>query len=222
MATAKFNSKAIQCAAGFMFLAAVPATVTATTTAGIVKELLEVFLVDGDKRDALKEGISPWARFETGGMAVKIDQKATKVNPDDGPEFVLGYEEIGYGGDVTVLDVDSDKMTDVLSANGAQILTTPRSATQAGRTTILAGGQTIPNRYMALYRYESRQVPGEFRHVLILQATLAANGDSPLSAKKARTLKVTISAEASDLLRDPVTGRGVVWLEDTVTEAKGV
>lgn len=219
--TATFNSKAIQASAGFFYLALVPATVAGLTANAIVKELLEVFLEDGDKRDLLKAGIKPWARLEAAGFKAKVEQKPVKVKPDNGPEFILSNEEIAWSAELPVLDCDVDKLKDILSAVSSQVLTTAKSTTQAGRTTILAGGQTNVNRYMGLYRFESRQVPGEFRHVLVLSCTLNTNGDTEYASSKARQLKVTVTAEASDLLLDPSTGRGVVWVEDYVTEAKG-
>ena len=219
--TATFNSKAIQASAGFFYLALVPATVVATTPATILKELLETWLVNGDIRDTLKPGVKPWARLEAAGFKSKIEQKPVKVKPDNGPEYIIGYEEIGYSAEMPVLDCDAAKLQDILSAVSSQVLVLPKSPTQAARTTVLGGGQTNANRYMGLYRYESREVPGEFRHVLILACTLATNGDTEFNASKARQLKVTLTAEASDLLLDPATGRGVVWAEDQVTAAKG-
>lgn len=219
--TATFNSKAIQAAAGFFYLAPVPTSVVATTPTGIVKELLETWLVDGDKRDTLKPGIKPWARLEAAGFKAKAEQKPVKVKPDNGPEYIIGYEEIGFSAELPVLDCDAAKLTDILSAVTSQVLTLVKSPTQAGRTTVLAGGQTNANRYMGLYRYESREVPGEFRHVLVLVCTLATSGDRVYNASKALQMTVTVTAEASELLLDPATGRGVVWVEDQVTAAKG-
>ncbi len=219
--TAVFNNKAIQASLGMLYLLPTPATVVATTTPTIVKELFENFYVDGDMRLALKPGSKPWARLDSAGFKAKIEQKPIKVNPNDGPEFICNYEDIGYVAETQLLDVDADKLADILSAVAAQILTTPKSATQAGRTTILGGGQTNLTRFIALYRFESRQVPGEFRNVLIPTCTLMADGDTEYTKTKARTLKVKITAEASELLLDPVTGKGVVWVEDYVTQAKG-
>jgi hypothetical protein len=218
--TATFNSKNIQVGAGFFYLALVPDTVVGLTPAAIVKELLETWLVSGDIRDTLKPGIKPWSRFEATGFKTKPDQKPVKVKPDNGPEYVIGNEEIGYGATMPVLDMDADKLADILSAVSTQRLTLAASSTQAGRTTILAGGQVNVNRYMGLYRYESRRVPGEFNHILILSCTLAITGDTSYNSSKAKQTDVALTAEASDLLLDPVTGRGVVWVEDTVTAAK--
>jgi hypothetical protein len=219
--TAVFNNKAIQASLGMLYLLPTPTTVVATTTPGIVKELFENFYVDGDIRQVLKPTSKPWARLDANGFKAKIEQKPIKVNPNDGPEFICNYEDIGYTAESMLLDVDADKLADILSAVSGQILTTVKSATQAGRTTILGGGQTNLNRYIALYRFESRQAPGEFRNVLIPACTLLADGDTEYSKTKARTLKVKITAEASELLLDPITGKGVVWIEDYVTAPKG-
>ncbi len=217
--TASFNSKAIQAGPGELYLALSLATVVGVTTTAIVKELFGTFYVDGDIRLALKGGIVPWAVLNNGGFKGKLKQKALKANPNNAPEFTIGYEEIGYEAEVVAMDADVQKMKDVLSAQTAQVLTLAASATQAARETILGGGQTQATEYMAMYRFESRKVPGEFRNILIPACTLESDSDLERSKGKISELKVKIVAKGFDLLLDPVTGKPVVWMEDYVTAA---
>lgn len=220
MATATFNRKAIQAAPGYLYLAPTPATVVATTPDLIVKELLENFLVDGTIRDTLKPGIKPWKVLDANGLNATIKQTPVVVKSNDAPDETIGYEDVAFEGDTTVLDVDVKGFKDLLSAAAAQVLTTAASPTQAGRETLLGGGQRTVTTYLGLYRYESREFPGEFRHVLIPAMVFNLDGASPLAKGKARELKVKFKGQDSGLLYDPVTQKPVIWVEDYVTAAK--
>lgn len=220
MATATFNRKAIQAAPGYLYLVPTPASVVATTPDTIVKELLENFLVDGTIRGALKAGVKPWKVLDANGLNASIKQAPVKVKTNDGPDETIGFEDVAFEGDTTVLDVDVKGFKDVLSAAAGQVLTTVASATQAGRETFLGGGQRNITTYLGLYRYESREFPGEFRHVLMLGMAFNLDGASPLAKGKARELKVKFACQDSGLLYDPVTGKPVLWVEDYVTAAK--
>ncbi len=219
--TATFNRKAIQAAPGYLYLVPTPASVVATTPATIVKELLENFLVDGTIADTLKAGIKPWKVLDANGLNATIKQTPVVVKSNDAPDEIIGYEDVSFDGDTTVLDVDVQGFKDLLSAAASQVLTTVKSITQAGRDTLLGGGQRNVTSYLGLYRYESREFPGEFRHVLILGMVFNLDGASPLSKGKARELKVKFKAQDSGLLYDPVTQKPVLWVEDYVTAAKG-
>lgn len=214
------NDNAIQAAGGQVYLALSPKTVVGTTTEAIIKELFEIFLVDGDARSALKPTVFPWAIPDNNGFKAKIEQKAIKVNPNPGSERTIGYEDTGYSAELTIYDVDVDHLRDLISALPEQVLSLDASDTQAGRKTLMGGGQRNPIHYALLYRFASAEVPGEFRHVLIPRCTLSADGDQEKSKSKAIQSKVTIGAENFNLLPDPVTGFGVVWLEDYVTDPK--
>ena len=220
MATATFNRKAIQAAPGYLYLVPTPSTVVATTPEAIVKELLENFVVDGAIRGALKAGVKPWRVLDSNGMNTNIKQAPIVVKSNDAPDETVGYEDVAWEGDTTVLDVDVKGFKDLLSAAAGQVLTIVASATQAGRETILGGGQRNVTTYLALYRYESREFPGEFRHVVVPAIVFNLDGASPMSKGKARELKVKFKAQDSGLLYDPVTGKPVMWFEDYVTAAK--
>jgi len=219
MAIATFNRKALEASAGKAYLLASPTTVVGVTTAAIVKELFGAFLADGDIRLALKAGITPWAVLDKNGFKAKLKAKEIKVDPNDGPEEIIGFEVIEADGELTIYDTDVQHMKDILSASAAQVLALAASATQAGRETLLAGGQRIPTDYMFLYRYPSRQVPGEFRHILIPRCQIVLDADVEYSKSKAKDLKVKLNVLPFDLLPDPTTGFGVCWLEDYVTAA---
>lgn len=218
--TATFNRKAIQAAPGYLYLVPTPATVVATTPDTITKELLENFLVDGTIRGPLKPGVKPWAVLDSNGLNASIKQAPVKVKSNDAPDETIGYEDVAWDGDTTILDVDVKKFKDMLSAAAGQVLTTVASATQAGRETILGGGQRNVTTYLAMYRYESREFPGEFRHIVIPAIVFNLDGASPLSKGKARELKAKFNAQDSGLLYDPVTSKPVMWFEDYVTAAK--
>ncbi|MDR3684778.1 MAG: hypothetical protein P4L11_13705 [Geothrix sp.] len=218
--TATFNRKAIQAAAGYLYLVATPASVVATTPATIVKELLENFYVDGTICGALKAGIVPWKVLDANGLNATIKQTPVKVKTNDGPDETIGYEDVSFDGDTTVLDVDVQVFKDLLSAVSAHVLETVASATQAGRDTLLGGGQRNVTTYLGLYRYESREFPGEFRNVLIPAIVFNLDGASPMNKAKARELKVKFTAQDSGLLYDPITNKPVIWIEDYVTAAK--
>lgn len=220
MAIATFNRKTIEAAAGKPYLLASPASLVGATLADKVKELFASFYADGDIRNALKGGVTPWAVLEKTGFKAKLQAKEIKVDPNDGPEEVIGYEAISYESEMTILDCDVQHTKDMLSASAAQVLSLVASATQAGRETLLGGGQRVPTDYMFLYRYPSRQIPGEFKNVLIPCCNLVLDTDAEYSKAKARELKIKIVAKDSGLLVDPTTGMGVLWLEDHVTTAK--
>ena len=219
MSTAVFNRKAIQAGPGKLYLVATPASVVATTPATIIKELLENFLVSGDIRLALKAGVQQWPVMDKSGFKAKVDQKPVMSEDCENPPEVIGYSDIGYTATAIVQDLDAAKLADILSASGGQIITTAASSTQAGRTTVLGGGQRQANLYTALYRFESRQVPGEFRHILIPATTLAFDGDAEYTKDKPTARTVKFNAQPSGLLFDPITGRDVIWVEDYVTAA---
>lgn len=220
MSTAIFNRKSIQAGAGHVFLVPTPTEVTATEVEAIMKELLEEFFVDGDKRDTLKPGVKPWAVQGKDGFKAKIDQKPLKDEDNLNPEYVLGMQETGYNGDFTIKDSDAAHLADLISARPGHIINTPASATQVGRTTILGGSQRDVNVYMLLFRYESKEFPGNFRIICIPACTLTIDGDTSYSKDKAIERKVKFTAQPSDLLLDPDTFRDVIWFEDYITAGK--
>ena len=221
MSIASFNRKAIQAAGGKVYLAATPSSTTGSTPAAIVKELFGEFYADGDIRNALASDVVPWSVMEKSGFKAKVKGKDILIDPNNGPEEAIGFEAIGYDAELTIYDVDAQKMKDVISASVNQVLTTVKSATQAGRETLLGGGQRISLDYMLLYRYPSKQVSGEFNNVLIPACNILVDTDTDYTKTKARDLKIKIKAKDSGLLTDPDTSNGVIWLEDYVTVAKG-
>lgn len=219
MALATFNKNAIQAQGGTVYIVASPATVVGSTTAAIVKELFALFYSDGDYRTTLTA--SAWTTINNTGFKAKITQKPIKINPNNSAEYVMGYEDIGMEAEIEFHDVNVDHMKDLMSASAAEVLALTASTYQAGRSTLLGGGQRYPTAYALLYRYPSKAYPGEYNHVLIPRCTFDMDGsDREYSKSKASTLKVKITAEGFELLADPTTGNPVVWLEDTVTAAK--
>lgn len=220
MALATFNRNAIQAAAGQIFVVATPATLVGATVALKVTELFALFYANGDTRNTLKGGANPWAVLDKSGFKAKIVTKEIKIDPNDGPEEVIGWESVAHNSEITILDVDVDHLKDVLSATAAQVLATASAAGVAGRSTLLAGGQRNPVDYALLYRYPAgKKYPGEFRNILIPCCTLSLDGDTEYSKGKAIEAKIKVDAKAFSLLLDPSTNLPVVWLEDTVTAA---
>lgn len=220
MALATQNRNSIQAAAGQIFLLAAVTALAGADLAAKVKALYGNFYLDGDIRGALAAGVTPWAVLDKNGYKDKITGKEIKIDPGDGPEEVIGLEDIAYNGEITIYDVDAQHMKDVLSAAAANIISTAASATQAGRETLLAGGQRILADYMLLYRYPSRKAPGEFNNILVPKCTIAIDADRENSKGKARDLKIKLNAKAFDLLPDPITNLPSLWLEDTVINPK--
>ena len=216
MAIATFNRNQIQAAPGYLYLLATPASMVASTPAAQVKETYGKFYADGDIRLALTGGITPWAVLDKSGYKDKIQAKEIKIDSNDAPEEIIGYEAIDYSAEVTIYDVDVQHMKDVLSASAAQVLSLAASATQAGRETLIGGGQRSPVDYMLLYRYGSTKVPGEFNNILVPACNLVLDVDRENGKSKARDLKIKIKAKAYSLLPDPTTGLPSLWLEDTV------
>lgn len=216
MAIATATRTSIQNSPGHIYLLATPTSVVGGTTAAIVKELYQKFYVDGDIRLTLGGGITPWAVLEKSGYKDKISAKEIKIDPNDGPEEVVGYEDIDYTAELTIFDVDVQHMKDVLSASAAEVLSLAASATQAARETLLGGGQRMPLDFMFLYRFPSKKVPGEFNNILIPAANIVLKADRESSKGKARDLKIEIRAKNFSLLPDPTTGMATVWLEDWV------
>lgn len=220
MALATQNRNSIQAAAGQIFLLASLTALAGATTADKVKALYGAFYLDGDIRNALGAGITPWAVLDKNGYKDKITGKEIKIDPNDSAEETIGLEDIAYNGEITIYDVDTQHMKDILSAAAANLITTAASATQAGRETLIAGGQRILADYMLLYRYPSRKVPGEFNNILVPKCTIAINADRENSKGKARDIKISLNAKGFDLLPDPETNLPSLWLEDTVINPK--
>lgn len=221
MTLATYNRNSIQAAGIQIYLALTPLTVVGSTTAAITKELFELFLVDGDKRDALKPGLQPWTTPTDAGFKATVEAKKMQQRLANGALLTLGYETVDYKAEMNIPDVDPKHMRDILSGLSSHLLTLVKSATQAGRETFLGGGQQSIQRYALLVRFPSAAFPGEFRHCLIPACTLSPEGDVTHTYNKPRDLKVKVDAEPFDLLPDPATGKGVLWLDDLVTDAKG-
>lgn len=222
MAMASANRNSIQAAAGQIFLLAAVTSLAGADLTAKVKALYASFYLDGDIRGALAAAVAPWAVLDKNGYKDKITGKEIKIDPNDGPEEVIGLEDISYNSEITIYDVDTQHMKDVLSAGAANVLTLAASLTQAGRETGLFGGQRILTDYMLLYRYPSKKAPGEFNNILVPKCTISIDADRENSKAKARDLKVKINAKAFDLLLDPVTNLPSLWLEDTVINPKTV
>jgi hypothetical protein len=221
MALATSNRNAIQAASGQVFLAAALTALAGATTADKVKALyVAAGYADGDIRNDLTAGVTPWAVLDKNGYKDKITGKEIKIDPNDSAEETIGLEDIAYTGEITIYDVDVQHMKDVLSAAAANVISTVASATMAGRETLIAGGQRILTDYMLLYRYPSRKAPGEFNNILVPKCSIAINADRENSKGKARDLKITINAKGFDLLPDPATNLPSLWLEDFVINPK--
>lgn len=218
MATANRNS--IQAAAGQIFLLPALTVLAGADLAAKVKTLYGSFYTDGDIRGALTGAMPPWAVLDKNGYKDKITGKEIKMDPNDGPEEVIGLEDISYNGEITIYDVDVPHMKDILSAGAANILTLVASSTQAGRETGIFGGQRNLVDAMLLYRYPSKKAQGEFNNILVPKCTIAIDADRENSKAKARDIKIKINAKAFDLLLDPVTNLPSLWLEDMVINPK--
>lgn len=220
MTLATQNKAAVQNAPGYLYLLAAPTTVVGTTTATIIKELFGKFLADGDIRGALLGTVFPWARIDKDGYKEKISAKALMEEPNVGSDYIAAYESIDYSAEFTIKDDDVDHLKDVMSASAAQVLALVASSTQAGRSTLIGGGQRFPTDYMLLYRYPSKQVPGEFRHILVPCCNFSFDTDRERSRGKLNELKLKVVAKDFELLPDPTTGLPTKWLEDYVTNPK--
>lgn len=205
MALGTVNANAIQNAPGYLYLLASPTTMVGVTTAAQVKELFAYFLADGDIRLALKGGVTPWATVNKDGYKYKPSAKKLTVEPNVGSDYVGSYESIDFTAEFTVYEADVQHMKDVMSATTAQVPQIVASATQAGRDTLIGGGQRYPTDYMLLYRYPSKQVSGEYRHVLIPAANFDLDLDIERSKGKLGELKLKIVAKDFALLPDPST-----------------
>lgn len=217
MAIASQNANAIQNAPGYVYLLAAVTSVVGVTTATIVKELYGKFLADGDIRLTMLGGVVPFATVTKDGYKEKIKAKPIMVEPNVGSDYIAAYESIDYSAEFTVLESGVQHMKDVLSASAAQVLTLAASATQAGRETLIGGGQRFPTDYMLLYRFPSKQVPGEYRHVLVPCCNVDLDFDRERSRGKLGEMKLKIIAKDFALLPDPTTGLPTKWLEDYVT-----
>ena len=219
MAIATLARTSIQNSPGQIFLAESPSTLVGATTAAKVKALYGLFYTDGDIRGDLTTAV-PWAVLDKSGYKDKITAKEIKIDPNDGPEEIVGYEAIDYSGEITIFDVDVDHLKDVLSASAAQVLSLTASATQAGRETLIGGGQRTPTDYMLLYRYPSKKCLGEYNNILVPCCNIVLDADRENSKSKARDLKVKIKAKSFSLLPDPTTTMPTLWLEDFVINSK--
>ena len=215
------NKNAIQNQPGYLYLLASPTTVVGTTTLAIIKELMAKFCADGDIRGPLANGIVPYATVIKDGYKDKIAAKPIKCEPNAGSDFIIGYESIDYSAEFTIEETDVDHLKDIMSASGAQVTTVTASSTQAGRSTLLGGGQRYPSDYMLLYRFPSKQCPGEYRHILVPCCNIDLSGlDREHNRQKNAALKISIIAKDFELLPDPVTGLPTKWLEDYVVNPK--
>lgn len=218
---ATYNASAIQAAGGKLYLVASPTTVVGVTPTAIVKELFENFFVNGDVRDTFKGGVTVWTIPDGNGLKAKLDVKPIKQPLCTGAEITIGYEYVNWEAEIGMVDLDVQKWKDICSGLAGHVLTTPKSTTQEGRETFMGGGQRTISRYMALYRWPSLQVPGTFRHILVPNVVLVPSGDIDHVFNKARNLKIKLDADPFDLLPDPATGLGVLWIEDYVTALRG-
>jgi hypothetical protein len=220
MAIATKTKTSIQNSPGQVYLLASPTTVTATLTAGITKELFAKIFADGDIRGALVTSLSPWACIDKGGYKEKIQATEIKIEPNDGPEEVVGFQDLKYSAEFTLYDNDVDHMKDILSASAAEVLALAASATQAGRSTLLGGGQRYPTNYLLAYVYPSKRCPGENNTILVPACNLVIDTDRENGKSKTRELKIKVIGKPFDLLLDPTTGMPCVWLEDFVINPK--
>lgn len=217
MPIAAVNTAAIQNAPGYLYLLPTPTTMVAVTTLLQVKETFANFYADGDIRLALKGGIVPWATVTKDGFKDKPKAKPLMVEPNVGGDYIGGYEAIDYSAEFTIMESDVQHLKDLMSASALQVQATVASATQAGRDTFIGGGQRFPTDYMLLYRFPSKQVPGEYRNVLVPACNVEIDFDRERSRGKLSELKVKVIAKDFALLPDPTTGLPTKWLEDYVT-----
>jgi len=214
------NKNSIQNAPGKIYLLAAPTTVVGTTTVAITKELYAKFLLDGDIRGPLGSGIVAYGTMNKAGYKETIKAKELMAEPNAGGDFVAAYESIDYEATFTLLEDDVDHSKDVLSASTAQVLTITASSTQAGRSTLLGGGQRFPADLMALVRWPSKQCPGEFIHTLVPCCNLKIDQSRERSRGKLGETTYKLVAKDFELLPDPTTGLPVKWIEDYVTNPK--
>ena len=214
------NKSSIQNAPARIYLLASPTTVVGTTTLAIVKELYAKFLADGDIRGALANGIVPYGTMNKDGYKETIKAKELTCEPNAGGDFVAAYESIDYEATFTIAEDDVDHTKDVFSASALEVLTITASSTQAGRSTLLGGGQRFPADLMALIRWPSKQCPGEYIHTLVPCCNLKIDQSRERSRGKLGETSYKLVAKDFELLPDPTTGLPTKWLEDYVVNPK--
>jgi hypothetical protein len=220
MAISTTNALAIQAAPGQLLMVAAPTTVTGATLALKIDTLYSLFYTTPSTRTiaGTKVGVAQWALLTADGFKAKLKQEPITFDPNDGAPYTVGYQFLSAEAEVTIADLTADKLMKLTSNSAdAQILTAAASGI-AGRSTNAHGGESAPVMHSFLYRYPSREFPGQLDHVLIPFGTIELDTDYELSKKSLRIAKVKITACPNvALLANTSTGKPIIWIEDRAT-----
>jgi hypothetical protein len=178
---------------------------------------LQRLYLDPTSCQTLNPLITPWGFLTADGLKVKFDQEDLKVNPNDGPEFILAAQDLLVSGEFTFLDVNIDHLVDGLSTPAGNITVIAGSAGNAGRTRIGMGSERALNKYLLIYRQPSTVYPGDFDHLVIPRATINISAEMAFSKSKAVDLKVSFSAQPETSLTSPFNGEYCTSLWDMAT-----
>lgn len=219
MALSTNNKLAVQTAAGQLYLFAAPTTFVGSTLAAKIKELFALLYTDGDKKQSLNPGLKPWAVLNAEGLSATLKQEPVQFDPAEGAPFTIGFQHLTAEAEITINDLTADKLQEILSNTAnAQVKITAASGTP-GQSINAHGGEVAPSLYTIIYRYPSREFPGQFDHALIPFGEFVLDGDYKLNKKDVRAMKVKVTATADQNLTNPDTGKPVYWIEHRTTAA---
>jgi len=211
----------IQAAPGQLYLAAPPTDVSVTGAADLAAQIELFYTLFYSAPITARWVIGsnlPWASLSADGLKGKLKQVPIECDPNDGPKYTVGFQHLEASAEITINDLSSEKLAEIMSVAALAIQTTGPGAAIAARKTVAMGGESAPTLYTAMYRYPSKKVANEFDHVMIPYCTFEVDTDYELSKKSLRCAKLTLKANSNGgKVWNRATGRPVIWIEDRAT-----
>lgn len=180
---------------GFLYLLPVPATLpTGASLQAKIQAYFDLFIsVTG--WDELDASILPYANITADGLQAKFKQNQIIGESNAQAKHPIGIEDLEATADFTIIDVDPKKFADLFSLDTDEFLSIAASSSAPGYDIAALGGQTVPRRYIAMWRAADGVVPGEYEMFLWPRVTISPDTELKLNKKDRVEGKFTLTAE---------------------------
>ena len=180
---------------GYLYLLPVPATLpTGANLQAKIRADFDLFLETGEWSDML-EAVKAYGNITADGLQAKFKQNRLQGESNNQSKHDIGIEDLEATADFTLIDVDPKKFADLFALDTDEMISGAASSTAPGFDIAALGGQTVPKRFVALWRAADGNISGEFEMFLWPRVTISPDTELKLSKKERVEGKFTLTAE---------------------------
>ena len=189
------NSNIERNSRGFLYLVPIPAVLPAgANLAAKYRGYFDQFL-EAASWTTLKAGLNPSANITAEGLSYKLKQNRLQGESQAQAKHDIGIIDTDATAEYTIIDVDPKKFADAFSLDSDELISVAAAAGTPGFDLAILGGQSVPKRFMALWRAPDQAVPGQFEMFLWPRVTISGDTELKLNKKDRVEGKLILTAE---------------------------